>query len=333
MNRKPKILVVGSFVMDLIVSTKKFPGSGETVLGKSFRTAPGGKGANQAVQAARLGADVTMVGKVGGDSFGRELIASAQAAGIHTQHILQDPDNPSAIGNILLEVAEGQKSKNRIIVVSGANMAITPDDVAFVRDIVSEFDMVMLQLEIPMQINELVAQYAFEKGVPVMLNSAPSAPLSAALLSHLTYISPNEHEAADLTGIPIRKEGKSVNRDDLDAVIASLRGKGVQNVIITLGSAGAVVAGDSGIDFSPCVDVVEVKDPTAAGDSFVGAFCTAVCAGLNQRQALDFANYTATITVSQMGAQPSLPHLADVIELMQREQFDGFDLGLLDILK
>ena len=322
MNRKPKILVVGSFVMDLIVSTEKFPGSGETVLGKSFRTAPGGKGANQAVQAARLGADVTMVGKVGGDSFGRELIASAQAAGIHTQHILQDPDNPSAIGNILLEVAEGQKSKNRIIVVSGANMAITPDDVAFVRDIVSEFDMVMLQLEIPMQINELVAQYAFEKGVPVMLNSAPSAPLSAALLSHLTYISPNEHEAADLTGIPIRKEGKSVNRD-----------KGVQNVIITLGSAGAVVAGDSGIDFSPCVDVVEVKDPTAAGDSFVGAFCTAVCAGLNQRQALDFANYTATITVSQMGAQPSLPHLADVIELMQREQFDGFDLGLLDILK
>ena len=138
------------------------------MLGKSFRTAPGGKGANQAVQAARLGADVTMVGKVGGDSFGRELIASAQAAGIHTQHILQDPDNPSAIGNILLEVAEGQKSKNRIIVVSGANMAITPDDVAFVRDIVSEFDMVMLQLEIPMQINELVAQYAFEKGVPVM---------------------------------------------------------------------------------------------------------------------------------------------------------------------
>lgn len=188
MNRKPKILVVGSFVMDLIVSTEKFPGSGETVLGKSFRTAPGGKGANQAVQAARLGADVTMVGKVGGDSFGRELIASAQAAGIHTQHILQDPDNPSAIGNILLEVAEGQKSKNRIIVVSGANMAITPDDVAFVRDIVSEFDMVMLQLEIPMQINELVAQYAFEKGVPVMLNSAPSAPLSAALLSHLSLI-------------------------------------------------------------------------------------------------------------------------------------------------
>lgn len=111
MNRRPKILVVGSFVMDLIVSTEKFPGSGETVLGKSFRTAPGGKGANQAVQAARLGADVTMVGKVGDDSFGRELIASAQAAGIRTQHILQDPDNPSAIGNILLEVSEGQKSK------------------------------------------------------------------------------------------------------------------------------------------------------------------------------------------------------------------------------
>lgn len=334
MLKKPKILVVGSFVMDLIVSTEKFPGSGETVLGKSFRTAPGGKGANQAVQAARLGADVTMVGKVGDDGFGRELIASAKAAGIHTEHILVDPDTSSAVGNILLEVSEGQKSKNRIIVVSGANMKITPEDVAFLKEEIASYDMVVLQLEISMEINEIVAGYAFEKGVPVMLNSAPSAPLSDELLSHLAYISPNEHEAADLTGVTIRSDKQNgVNMDDVKSAVRALLDKGVKNAIITLGSNGAVVAGAQDFAYAPCVDVVEVKDPTAAGDSFVAAFVTGLCAGLTHQQALDFASYTATITVSRMGAQPSLPTLREVIDLMEREQFGGFDLAMLAPLR
>lgn len=332
MQKKPKILVVGSFVMDLIVSTEKFPNAGETVLGKSFRTAPGGKGANQAVQAARLGADVTMVGKVGDDDFGKSLIGSAREAGIHTEHVAVSPEASSSVGNVQLEVRGGE-TRNRILVVPGANMTITPKDVAFLKDTIGEYDMAVLQLEIPMEINELVARYAQDQGVPVMLNSAPSASLSEELLKCLTYISPNEHEAADLTGIPIRKDGKTVNREDVKAAVNALLEKGVKNVVITLGNAGAVVANRDEFVYEPCIDVVEVKDPTAAGDSFVGAFTTAVCAGLSHRDALHFANYTATLTVSRMGAQPSLPKLAEVLELMKRENDVSLDVSCLDVLK
>ncbi len=332
MLRKPKILVVGSFVMDLIVSTRKVPNSGETVLGEKFTTAPGGKGANQAVQAARLGADVTMVGKVGADSFGQELIASAKAAGIHTEHIAIAENVSSAIGNIVLEVAEGKKSRNRIIVVPGANFAITPDDVAFLKEEIAGYDMVILQLEIPMEINELVAKYAYDKGVPVMLNSAPSAPLSKELLGRLAYISPNEHEAADITGVTIRTDDEH-RMADVKKATDALMNLGVQNAIITLGSNGAVVANKGELLYSPCVDVVEVKDPTAAGDSFVGGFCTGYCAGLTHAQALEFASYVATVTVSRMGAQPSLPTIDEVIQLMKEQHFDGFDLGILEPLR
>lgn len=332
MSRKPKILVVGSFVMDLIVKTGQFPNTGETVLGLDYQTAPGGKGANQAVQAALLGAQVTMAGRVGDDDFGRRLIASCREAGVNTEFVSVDGTTYSAIGNVQLEVRNGT-TRNRIIVVSGANMAIRPEDVAFLKDSVAEYDMVMLQLEIPMQINELVAAYAYEKNVPVMLNSAPSAPLSDELLSHLTYISPNEHEAADLTGIPIRKDGKRVNMDDVHKAADILLAKGVKNVVITLGNAGAAVANREEFLYEPCIDVVEVKDPTAAGDSFVGAFTASVCAGLSHKDALHFANYTATLTVSRMGAQPSLPKLPEVVAFLQQENDLTFRLSALDGLK
>src|SRR5450830_1837085 len=333
MNRKPKILVVGSFVMDLIVSTEKFPNSGETVLGCGFQMAPGGKGANQAVQAARLGADVTMVGKVGMDSFGDRLIASCREAGVHTEKILRHPTLPSAVSSVMLEVTPGEKTKNRITMVPGANMSITPEEVAFLKDDVSNYDMVILQLEIPMKINELVAQYAYDNSVPVMLNPAPSALLSDSLLSHLTYISPNEHEATDMTGIAIRKKGKDVDSEDVKKVAAILRGKGIKNVIITLGNAGAVVTNAEEYIYEPCIDVVKVKDPTAAGDSFVGAFATARCAGMSNHQALNFANYAATLTVSRMGAQPSLPTLDEVLQLMEQQGYSSGDSTLLAALK
>jgi ribokinase len=332
MRNKPKILVVGSLVMDLTTRTEKFPGSGETVFGNGFCTAPGGKGANQAVQAARLGADVTMVGMVGNDDFGRQLIASCKAAGIHTEKIAVDV-GPSAVGNVLLEIDKHKATKNRIIVVPGANMSIAPEDVAFLKEDVARYDMVVLQQEIPMQINEIVAEYAAEKGVPVMLNPAPSAMPSQNMLSHLAYISPNEHEAAGLTGITIRKDGKSAHMDDVKSSVDSLLSMGIGNVVITMGNAGAVVANRSSFLYRPCVDVVEVKDPTAAGDSFIGAFTTGIGIGLKLQEALDFANYTATITVSRMGAQPSLPTLDEVIALMKQEHCPDFDFSCLDALK
>lgn len=325
MSSRPRILVVGSFVMDLIVSTPRFPGIGETVLGTSYTTAPGGKGANQAIQAARLGAVTAMCGKVGGDDFGRALLQSAQDAGIDTSHVLIDQHASSAVGNIQLEVTQ-KGTSNRIIVVPGANMTITGEDIAFLRDDIGRYDMVMLQLEIPMWINEKVAAYAYENGVPVMLNSAPSDPLSAELLSHLTYISPNEHEAGDLTGVPVR------NPQDAHKAAAVLREKGVPNVIITLGAQGAVMDTDDGFIHRPGVRGVEAVDPTAAGDSFVGAFCVAVCAGASHKDALVFANHAAAITVSRMGAQPSEPTIAEVVSLMRDKHAACGDGGYLETL-
>ena len=333
MLQRPKILVVGSFVMDLTVSTRKFPNSGETVLGEHFRMAAGGKGANQAVQAAKLGADVTMVGKVGNDDFGKELIRSCAAAGIRTDKILIDRYTSSAVGNVLLEIGKDETVKNRIIVVPGANMTIVPEDLSFLKDTIGQYNMVIIQLEIPLEIDKIIAKYAFEKGVPVMLNPAPSAFLSDDFLSCLTYISPNEHEAADLTGVKIRKNGKKMNRDDIKDTIQVFLNKGIKNVVITLGNAGAVVANRKECIYRPCIDVVKVADPTAAGDSFVGAFSTGICAGMNSEQALDFANYTATLTVSKEGAQVSLPTLQNVLFLMKQQNYSNLNHSATDTLK
>lgn len=317
---KPKILVVGSFVMDQIATTEVFPNEGQTVLGKSFAKAPGGKGANQAVQAARLGADVTMVGKLGHDSNGEELKSTCQAAGINTDYILYDDECPSGCAVIVLETKPGEQTKNRIIVLSGSNMTIKPSEVEFLKDKIAEYDMVILQLEIPMEINEIVAEYAYNAGVPVMLNSAPSAPLSDGLLSHLTYISPNEHEIADLTGIKIDHEGKDIDLDQVKAACKALRDKGVKNVLVTLGESGAALDNEAGFFMAPCATGVMAVDPTAAGDSFVGAFCTGVCCGWGWEEILTFANHTAAITVSNMGAMPSLPVLEKVEEYMSGKE-------------
>lgn len=315
MKRKPRILVVGSLVMDLIVSTERFPNSGETVLGMDYHTASGGKGANQAVQAARLGAEVTMVGRVGRDDFGRNLVESVRRAGVNVSHILETPETCSAIGNVQLEV-KGAQTANRIIVVSGANMKLMPEDVTFLKENIANFDMVILQFEIPMEINALVAEYARAAGVPVMVNTAPSAPVQGELLRNTTYISPNEHEAADMTGIPVVDEASTLR------AIRRLLEMGVGNVLITRGSEGAVFGNGAETIVSPGIFCPQVVDPTAAGDSFVGAFCTAVCMGAAHREALTFANYTANITVSHMGAQPSLPMLSRVLERMRAHGLD-----------
>lgn len=322
MRDMPKILVVGSFVKDLIVSTERFPEAGETVLGYDFQTASGGKGANQAIQAARLGARVTMVGKVGDDVYGRQMIASCTESGIDCSHVMVDDRIPSSIGNVQLQKGRDGKIQNRIIVVPGANMAIREEEVRFLETQITDYDMVLLQLEIPMGINELVADIAYRNNVPVMLNSAPSDTISDGLLSKLAYISPNEHEAADLTGITIRKNGRQVNEEDVKAVIKSLLEKGVKNVIITLGSAGAAFGNGKEFYLCPALDGIDAVDPTAAGDSFVGAFSTLVCMGIGYERAVCIANYVGALTVSRMGAQPSLPSLEQVKKLLRERGED-----------
>ena len=332
MLKKPKILVVGSFMMDLIASTKQAPKSGETIIGLKFQTAPGGKGANQAVQCARLSAHVTMVGQVGDDAFGKIMTDTAAAAGVDVSHVTVDKNESSGVGHILLEVTE-HGAQNRITVCPGANFTLTVEDVAWLKEDIKNYDLLMMQFELPMEVIEAVAGWAHEAGVPVMVNPAPAAPISAKLLSCATYLSPNEHEAAIIADHPLRADESGVNMEDVQAVSEAFQARGVENLIITLGENGSIVAGKNGIHHTACVKMPHVADPTAAGDSFVAAFCTGLCAGLPQGEALAFASHTAAITVSRMGAMPSLPTVSEVQALLMERSYQGFDPRELDALK
>ena len=269
MIRKPRILVVGIFVMDLIASTKQAPNRGETVIGLNFRTAPGGKGANQAVQCARLGANVTMVGRVGNDAYGRETVAAAAASGVDVSRVVVDAENPTGVSAITLEITE-TGAHNRIVVCPGANGAMTVEEISWIRDEVKNYDLVMLQFELPMFINEAVARWAHEAGVPVMVNPAPAAPVSPELFRCATFFSPNEHEAAAMAGHPIRVDDAGANEDDLRAVADIFREKGVENLIVTLGGNGSVAVNKDGVARVQSVKMPVVADTTAAGRA---AFC------------------------------------------------------------
>lgn len=331
MLKKPDILVVGSFMMDLIASTNRAPQSGETVIGLKFRTAPGGKGANQAVQCARLGAHVTMAGQVGGDAFGKAMLENAEKSGVDVRYVTVDKNEPSGVAHILLEVTE-HGAQNRITVCPGANFTLTVDDVAWLKDEIGRYDLVMTQFELPMPVVEAAARWAHDAGVPVMINPAPAAPVSDELLSCATYLSPNEHEAAEIAGHPIRVEG-GIHFDDVEIISKVFQSRGVENLIITMGENGAIAAGKDGIHHTRCVAMPHIADPTAAGDSFVAAFCTGLTAGLPQDEALAFASHAAAITVSRMGAQPSLPTVGEVQALLRERAYTGFDPSVLDALK
>jgi len=316
-TKPPRILVVGSFVMDLIVRTDRFPQSGETVLGNSFQMSPGGKGFNQAVQAARLGACVDMVGCLGDDTNGRLMLQAAQAESIGTEHIRLTDGAPTAVGNVQLFNEAHGGVQNRIIVVPGANMQIVQKDVAFLKEDIKRYDAVLLQLEIPMEINNTVARYAFTAGVPLLLNPAPAAKLSDELLSHITYLLPNETEAAEISGIPIARDENGLDHEGVRTAAKRILARGVKQVLITLGNAGSAYFTDDCEETCPCSDDKGAVDPTAAGDSYIGAFSVAIASGVPVRRAMEIASLAASVTVSKIGGQPSLPTAAEI----------GFELG------
>lgn len=326
--KKPKILVVGSFMMDLISSAERVPKLGETVIGTSFNTAPGGKGANQAVQCARLGADVTMLGCVGKDAFGDEMLSAVSAAGVDVRRVKRSGERSSGVGNIQLQVSE-HSAQNRIMVIPGANYDLTTEDLAWLGEGIKEFDLLMLQLELSMDVTKYAARCAREAGIPVMLNPAPACPLDKELLECVTYLSPNEHEAALLSGHQLQADDEGVNEEDLKVVAAILEDYGVEKLIITLGGNGSAIVNEGEVLRTDCIKMENVVDPTAAGDSFIAAFCTGVASGLNERSALRFASYTAAITVCRIGALPSLPKMEEVKALI-RERGDN---DLLESLK
>ena len=304
--KTPKIVVVGSVNIDMVIKSERIPSPGETVTGGEFVMPAGGKGANQAVAAARLGAEVTLVAKVGQDMFGTQSVENFKRDGILTDFILADADNHTGVALILVD---GQ-GENLISVAPGANAATTPDEVQKAADRIRSADVVLLQLEIPLETVEFTARLASEAGVTVVLDPAPAAPLSDELLRNVTYLTPNESEATRLTGIEVTDEPSA--RAAAEKLIAA----GVENVIVTMGTQGALVATADRAFMVPS-RAVEAVDSTAAGDAFNGGLAFALARGLALEDAVREAALVGALSVTRMGAQPSLP-TAEELEQFKR---------------
>jgi ribokinase len=303
-----KIVVVGSINLDLVASVSRTPLEGETLLGTDFATYPGGKGANQAVAAARLGGDVAMIGRLGTDVFGRQLRSELDAAGVDT-HCVENVDGPSGSAVILVTPHGG----NSIVVIPGANHALQPEDLEAHIDTIRNASILLAQLEIPLQTVERLGELAAEFHIPFVLDPAPAQALTPALLRHVTWLTPNESE----TQTVLKHLGGAVDEDDLSAAAGRLLATGVRNVILKLGSRGVYLAG---ADVEPGYVAsyrVAAVDTTAAGDAFNGGFAYALAHGqMTPRDAARFAAAVAAVSVTRVGAQPSMPVLSEVDALM-----------------
>ncbi|MBQ7640451.1 MAG: ribokinase [Bacteroidales bacterium] len=294
-----KILVIGSSNTDMTIKSERLPAPGETILGGKFLMGAGGKGANQAVAARRLGGDVTFVCKVGRDIFGDNAIKGYEKEGIDTSHILRS-DAPSGVALILVDA----KAENSIAVAPGANGDLTPEDIRNLRGVIAEASYLILQLEVPVETVLEAARIAHEAGVYVILNPAPACPLPDELFKYLSLITPNQTETALMTGV-------ETDEASLDKAVVALRAKGVKDVIITLGSRGSLVCTGGKNEFVPACKVKAV-DTTAAGDTFCGALCVALSEGKSLTDAAAFATKASALAVQKMGAQDSIPYRKDI---------------------
>jgi ribokinase len=300
------IVVVGSSNTDMIIKLARIPRPGETILGGEFSTAAGGKGANQAVAAARAGGKVMFVARVGQDMFGEQAVQGFVGDGINVDYVVRDAASPSGVALIFV-AADGE---NSIAVASGANGKLSPADVAKARAAITSADVLVMQLETPLATVAAAAELAAENGVPVILNPAPAQPLPDSLLKRVAILTPNETEAELLTGIKVENEAGARKAAE------ALRSKGVKTVLVTLGSRGAYVSGD-GIDgMVPGFKVAPV-DTTAAGDVFNGALAVALAEGEPLDRAVRFANAAGALSVTRLGDQPSAPRRADIEALCQ----------------
>lgn len=300
---KNRILVIGSSNTDMTVRSATLPKPGETVLGGNFRMGPGGKGANQAVAARLLGGEVTFVCKLGRDMFGEGASKHYESCGLDTSKILWS-DKPSGVALITVD----SKAENSIVVASGANADMTVTDIDSVADIIKSSGILLLQLEIPMDAVVHAAEIAYNAGVQVVLNPAPAASLPAELLKCVSILTPNETEASAISGIDIN------NFETAAAAAERLKGMGVREVIITMGSRGSVVC-DGDCTFVPAVKVNAV-DTTAAGDTFCGGVCVALSEGKDLLEAVKFATAASSIAVQRPGAQDSIPNRCEVDKLL-----------------
>ncbi len=307
----PRIVVVGSSNTDMVVKADRIPVPGETVTGGTFVLAPGGKGANQAVAAARLGAKVILVARVGSDMFGNEALIHYKKEAIDTSYIQKDPEAATGVALIMVD----KKGENLISVASGANHRLTPSDALNAQKAIEQADIVIVQLETPLDTIEATATLAQKAGVPLLLDPAPAPPepLPEKLMAKIAWIKPNETEACQLTGI------KVVDQKTAQEAADRLLAKGVGGVIITLGTQGALLVEKAGEGILIPSQKVEAVDSTAAGDSFSGAFAFALASGYLPENAARFAGCAAALSVTKLGAQPSLPFYREVLAMFENK--------------
>jgi ribokinase len=294
-----KILVIGSSNTDMVIKTERFPNPGETIIGGEFFMFPGGKGANQAVAAARMGGKVDFICKVGNDIFGKQAIEGFKKEEINTEFIKIDESSASGVALITIN-GEGE---NEIVVASGSNGNLNEDDVLSSESAFENAEIVLLQLEIPLRTVEFVVEKA--KNKKVVLNPAPAQKINDETLKNLYLITPNETEAEILTGIKVESD------ESINSAASELLKKGIQNVIITLGSKGAFFK-NSDESFYISVPKVTAIDTTAAGDIFNGALVVALNDGKNWKNAIELACQAASISVTRMGAQASAPYRNEI---------------------
>jgi ribokinase len=301
-----KIVVVGSLNMDLVVQVPTIPKPGETVLGCNFATYPGGKGANQAVAAARLGATVTMIGQVGDDSHGKSLLENLAVEGVITNLIKVDNDNATGVAMISVD-AQGQ---NSIAVASGANFSLTKGQVENAWGDIGDIDVLVMPLETPPETILTAATLAKKQSATVVLNPAPARPLKPALLELVDVLVPNQHELEMLSNTEITPNV------DFGKAADNLFSLGVRNIVTTLGGDGVAIFDSTRESILISPYSVEVVDTTAAGDAFVAALAVGLGEGKNLMSACHFANAAGALAVTKVGAQPSLPFRSDVEKLV-----------------
>jgi len=302
-----KIAVVGSSNMDLVVKSKRIPAVGETILGGDFIMVPGGKGANQAVAAAKLGAEVYFIAKLGNDIFAEQSLNNFKKEKVNTQHVIQTSEAPSGVALIMVD----DEGNNLIVVAPGANQTLLPADVKEAESDIASCGAVVAQLEVPLETIEFAAKMANDLKVPFVLDPAPARELGPELLRMVDVLTPNETEAQILTGIEVTDE------ESARAAAGNLLERDIKAVIITLGDKGFLLADNEETRYVPA-QKVDAVDSTAAGDAFTGSLAVGIAENKAILDAALFANYVAALSVTKMGAQSSMPTLGEVESFMNR---------------
>ena len=301
-----QVTVVGSFMYDLVATVPRRPKTGETLVGNTFGMFLGGKGANQAIAASRAGSKVTMVGRLGNDSFGKQFLEKFSKEGINTDFVAQDDENGTGVAMPLIDAS----GDNSIVIIPQANMALTVENINQAQSTIADADVLVMQCEVPMDANQRAAEIAKQNDTLVILNPAPAQLIPDQILKLVDIIIPNEIETETLTGLPTKTEN--------EVLVAgrNLLSKGVETVILTLGDRGSLLLNEDGEKLIPAFDV-SVVDTTAAGDSFCGVLAASLANGISINLSVEIANAAGALAVTKLGAEPSLPQRDAIDDLLQ----------------